>query len=1380
MAITTLFLTGFEAGLLDTSGSLSTGNTALAKAIVGGTIQSATPRSGNYYARIASSAQAGKISANLFPNGQKIVSRVAFKVVSLASGNKAYILTHLISGGLEFNLYVDGTDGKLKAQVAGGTVQISASAVNDGAWHVAEMMSDSSTTTLKLDWQVDGVSGLRATGAIAAAANQLEAQLGSNSVSWTGTVEYDDWISGAWTDAALDWYGDGYIEAIVPGSDGTHSFTANDFSTGDAGIQRAPTYTAFWSNLLTPFVVARNTLVNIAQRVVRTTGFVQIKPAAAPTGRPAANAVRTIMSYSSSGTQANSAALTVTSPTWGATAVWGASGAPADYSEATNFFKGLVLSNPQAGQVWDATRLNAITWQFGYSSDIAPVPTLQALLLEVDWPIPAGTTVTAVPAAATASAVAPTPEVRLSPSAAGATASAVAPTPVSGGATTVTAVPAAATASRVAPTPELRLLPAASAATAGATAPSPAVSVTVAAGAAAATAGAAAPIPVVTVNAVASAAAASSTAPVLSASSTVTAAVASATASAPVPVQEVRVPAPPAQAITARFLDGFGGSSLSNLWGTPVLDSGVSLTVTAGVAKIAVAAQAAPSHYGTINSARSFDLTAAIAAVKFSITSPESGLDAGMILYKDATNYLQWDVYGVNKTLEALKIVAGVATVLGVDTTVAWTDLRLREQNGTIYWEYSLDNGASWVVHTSELVANLFAVTSLTLSLFCGDELGTSSGLLAASFDSVSVIGPSPVPEIRMLPAAAVETASAVAPSLSSSVTVSAVAANATAGATAPTIISGATVTAVPATATASSVAATLSIGGSVQSVAAAASASSTAPSVSGSANVQSVAANATASAVAPTPELRLLPPASSATGSSTAPVPELRLSPAASAATASSVAPAVSGSTSPTISAPAAIATASSAAPVVSVSVTVQSVAAAAWAYGAPNWSANPSGETDLNGWGGSGASGLTRVNTFAYDGSWSMRATAAGGVDLVITPAQNTRPPAGSSGGPSTIGPSAGRTFTTSVWLYVDAGSPLIGATAKIKLNAGMAVSPFTTESGTDQTYTLVQGWQRLAASKTLVANNMDKVYPFVTIVAPPAGAQIWVDAVFVDEYPSARPYTANQDLLPKIAALPPAIAATASAPVPSLQLSTTVQAVAAAATAAMPVPAVGAGGTVSAPAAGATASSVAPVPALLLPSSAAAATASRTAPTLGVTVTAVPATATASSVAPILQLSNTVTTVPAQATAGAVAPTVTAGSVLQAVPATATASSVAPVVAVSLTVSTVPGLATASRSVPTPSLLILSSAGLATATAPAPGFGVAVVSTAGLATATRAIPVVVIVGPVSATIVSPAALAVASSTGGRIVKSHSFGLIPEPIPPRPGLELPIHWST
>jgi Concanavalin A-like lectin/glucanases superfamily len=285
------------------------------------------------------------------------------------------------------------TDGTIKLSWSGGTnpVEGSAIAVAANTWHLIEITFDGNTTSYVARLRVNGVQATTdATltgGGVATVGNIVLGCSNPHTLAATRNMYYDDVIVGT-ASGITDFWGDGKGILILPGSDGTHSFTANDFSTGDAGTQRAPSYTDFYLMVddPAPWTETRDTTDNITQRVIRTTGYVEIAPGAALPGETA-NAVRAIMGYSSpSGTGTNLAGAEVQNSTPTTTVLYGdIGGTLQNYDLQSNNFKSGQVTIPGAG--WTEAEIEAIRWRVGGASDVSPVPTWQMLALEVDYPI---------------------------------------------------------------------------------------------------------------------------------------------------------------------------------------------------------------------------------------------------------------------------------------------------------------------------------------------------------------------------------------------------------------------------------------------------------------------------------------------------------------------------------------------------------------------------------------------------------------------------------------------------------------------------------------------------------------------------------------------------------------------------------------------------------------------------------------------------------------------------------------------------------------------------------------------------------------------------------------------------------------------------------
>ena len=377
MALSYSTLTGFEVG--SAPGQTLTG--------AGVTFDTTTPRSGLYRAHIVSPLNTATcISFGTI--GGKNAFRFAVKVSSRPSSGVAGIAGSTHAGAEAFTLQISSA-GVLQLGAAATAYQIGPT-IDTTNYHLVEFQVDS--TNLTVDWKIDGVLQTRAT-MIASASGDLY-NLGTPFATQPAfTADYDDVILGSWTVAATDWWGDGKILAQLPGSDGTHN-TVADFSPGDAGTIYSGTVTTAWTMVDDPagtggWTATRSTTDNLAMRVVNTTAYLEIAPA--PTSQPGkANAVQAYMTYSSATTVANAAGCVVRNSAGAVSELWGiVGGVLQPYNVTTNTFQTANVTKPAAG--WTAAEVNAIRFRFGggTSSDISPVPTVQAMMLEVDWPVAA-------------------------------------------------------------------------------------------------------------------------------------------------------------------------------------------------------------------------------------------------------------------------------------------------------------------------------------------------------------------------------------------------------------------------------------------------------------------------------------------------------------------------------------------------------------------------------------------------------------------------------------------------------------------------------------------------------------------------------------------------------------------------------------------------------------------------------------------------------------------------------------------------------------------------------------------------------------------------------------------------------------------------------
>ena len=411
MAITTLGLTGFEHGYIG-AGAQNGGGLFDAAPGSGWQVTTTAVRNGTYAARLIAPANTiTTLRSVVQTTPTKLVVRFGVKVTARpASGTVQLASVYDGLATVPWILSISSA-GVLSMLLNGGTAQTGPT-IDTTNWHLIELQFDSTAKTM--DWKVDGVLQTRATstGTVNAGAEFYLGTRVSNQPAYN--ADFDDVIIGIWTVAATDWYDDGKVLRQLAGSDGTHA-TITSLSPGDAATAYSGTVTTAytmvddvpgggaWTN-------SRTTTDNLALRTATVGAYAEIKPATTAETR-SANAVKAIMSYSSSATQANLAACDVRNSAGAVKELWGLTGGVGqDYSETTNFFKSAIVTAPAAG--WTAAEVNAIRFRFGgcTSADISPVPTVQGLMLEVDWPT--WVTPTATPVARVSLASGPTPATR--------------------------------------------------------------------------------------------------------------------------------------------------------------------------------------------------------------------------------------------------------------------------------------------------------------------------------------------------------------------------------------------------------------------------------------------------------------------------------------------------------------------------------------------------------------------------------------------------------------------------------------------------------------------------------------------------------------------------------------------------------------------------------------------------------------------------------------------------------------------------------------------------------------------------------------------------------------------------------------------------------
>jgi len=187
-------------------------------------------------------------------------------------------------------------------------------------------------------------------------------------------------------------------------------------------------------------------------------------------------------------------------------------------------------------------------------------------------------------------------------------------------------------------------------------------------------------------------------------------------------------------AVSSTLIDSFSDNSVdTGRWPNNYFGS-ATVTEVGGLAVITLAISTAGGNYAGYLSAN-YDITGSYIFVKID-TTPNQATGAGMYLKLNGTDSIDW--YLESNTLYARKNVGGVGTSLYSvafnSTTHKWW--KIRENNGTTYWETSTD-GLEWSIRHS--VTNPITMTSLKIELGSGtyqSEVAPGAG----KFDNFNMV----------------------------------------------------------------------------------------------------------------------------------------------------------------------------------------------------------------------------------------------------------------------------------------------------------------------------------------------------------------------------------------------------------------------------------------------------------------------------------------------------------------------------------------------------------------------------------------------------------------------------------------------------------------
>jgi len=382
-----IFMTGFEGGYLPSAGSTEnfTGTGGNARNGFGATpIETGVVRTGNYSVKVAPAGGSRTFQvreADGVPFGQINVVHFAFQFASLptadasifgiwANGNRNAIIYYKQSSG-KFTMAGGGSAGTWASRIdMDGTVTAVA-----GQWHTFEVKYQEYVNPLVIDWYVDGVAQPQLSWASAGTTSNTVVDFGQISASTTATYTgyWDDIIMSATPgDFPL---GDIRVSGAKPNAMGTHNTPANFQNDDNSAISATS-----WQRIDDiPMPPTSNTDY---LKQVTAGGGTYIEVGFEDTTQTCLRGASLFFAVHTTATQANNMAVNSVANGFSYT-IWSGSIASTTIKYAQKVASQNSLT-PGTGP-WTQTIINGLTARFGFSTDVSPVPYLDAIVMEYAW-----------------------------------------------------------------------------------------------------------------------------------------------------------------------------------------------------------------------------------------------------------------------------------------------------------------------------------------------------------------------------------------------------------------------------------------------------------------------------------------------------------------------------------------------------------------------------------------------------------------------------------------------------------------------------------------------------------------------------------------------------------------------------------------------------------------------------------------------------------------------------------------------------------------------------------------------------------------------------------------------------------------------------------
>ncbi len=383
---TPILIRGWEHGLatltINGGGLAAVVNTSAGATI---SVQSVIKRTGTYAIKLDKATASNCNTAKAVSTPAVVVGSLYIYFSAFPASNNDDICFCYVTAGVTLGLKLDIADKKIYARFWGAADGNKANVVLAvDTWYRIDYKFNVSANPSTIDFQVNGTAAAQSTYA-QAATTITQVGIGSTNAN-TSTMYVDDEIYSA---TSGDYpIGAHAVVGLRPSADGTHNNASNIMEDIDGNDIDGSTYYAYDKLDENPWTSGA------ASDYVRQTGngtgnYCEIQ--FADTTEATIQGVMALLEYASATATGNTGGCIIRSNTT-ETTLWGAAGALADYSEASAFYKSVIVS-PDGGS-WTMAVVNALRCRFGYSDDANPDPYWLAIMLEVAYVPATGITLT--------------------------------------------------------------------------------------------------------------------------------------------------------------------------------------------------------------------------------------------------------------------------------------------------------------------------------------------------------------------------------------------------------------------------------------------------------------------------------------------------------------------------------------------------------------------------------------------------------------------------------------------------------------------------------------------------------------------------------------------------------------------------------------------------------------------------------------------------------------------------------------------------------------------------------------------------------------------------------------------------------------------------